>query len=174
MIRNSKLSESAGIVCVFPPGTPSSAAPIYVSMKHAKRCTFLIIAAKDSTGSTCAVGINQATAIAGTGAKALNTFAVEGNVDTSTGTLGGAITTVASGDLLSAVTVSNGSFTIPTTASKNAVYAVTVLAKDLDIANNFDCIQLTLGNSAHETIAVFAILDNLDYEDTNPPSVIVD
>jgi hypothetical protein len=171
-ISNANLGEIADVVYAFPHGTPSTAVLPYVSMKNYNRLTAIICCDKNSTGSTCAIGVNQATAVAGTGAKALNTFTVTGIVDAASGTLGGTITAV--GDTMAAVTVSAGSFTIPTTASKNAIYLLEINGKDLDATNAFDCVNVTVGNSAQATVTVIYLLRDPRFADAAPPTAILD
>jgi|GEM_PF-1943819 len=175
MITNRKMVEGGKFVYAFPHGTPSTAVLPYVSMKNYNRLTIILLVDKDSTGATSAITVNQATAVAGTGAKALNTFTVDSIVDAASGTLGGTITAV--GDTTAAVTVSGGTFTTATTASKNAVYIIEVKAEDLDVTNSFDCVNVGLGNSSsstHVVITAVYYLRDARFNDASPPTSIVD
>lgn len=175
MISNAKMVETGKFVYAFPHGTPSTAIPPYVSMKNYNRLTIILLVDKDSTGATSAITVNQATAVAGTGTKALNTFIVDSVVDAASGTLGGAITAV--GDTTASVTVTAGTFTTATTASKNAIYVIEVNAKDLDVTNSFDCVSVGLGNSSSSTHVVITglyILRDPRFADQSPPTAILD
>lgn len=175
MISNRNFLEGNGLVYAFPHATPSTALPPYVSLKHYQRCTIVLLVDKDSTGATSAITVKQASAIAGTGEKALNTFTCRSLVDAASGTLGGTITAV--GDAYADVTVTAGTFTTATTASKNAVYVIEVKATDLDLANGFDCIRVGLGDSSSSTHVVITgiyILRDATYEDTAVKSAIID
>lgn len=175
MVSNSKLLEQVKVVYAFPHGTPSTAVPVYVSLKNYKRCTIILMVDKDSTGATSAVTISQATAVAGTGAKALNTWTADSVVDAASGTLGGTITAV--GDTFAATTVTSGTFTTATTASKNALYVIEVKSEDLDVANSFDCIRLGLGDSSsstHVVVTAIYLLRDPRFADASPPTSITD
>lgn len=174
-ISNAKLIENGKFVYAFPHGSPSTASCPYISMKNYNRLTIFLLVDKDSTGATSAITMNQATAVAGTSAKAMNTFFVDSIVDAASGTLGGAITAV--GDTTASTTVTAGTFTTATTASKNALYIIEVNAKDLDQANSFDCVSLGLGNSSSSTHVVISALYYLRdprYADALPPTSILD
>ncbi len=176
MILNSKLTENAKIVYAFPHGTPSTAVLPYVSAKGYRRVAILLMVDKDSTGATSAITMNQATAVAGTSAKAFTGFTARSIVDAASGTLGGTITAV--GDTLATTTVTSGTFTTATTASKNALYIIEFNSSDLDGANNFDCFNVGLGDSSsstHVVITAVYILHDPRYADAAVlPSAIVD
>lgn len=174
MISNAKFVEGQKIVYAFPHGSPSTAVLPYVSMKNYNRMTVILLVDKDSTGATSAVTVNQATAVAGTAAKALSTFLVDSVVDAASGTLGGTITAV--GDTLASTTVTSGTFTTVTTASKNAFYVIEIKAADLDVTNGFDCVNVGLGDSSsstHVVISAIYIMRDPRFADTPLPSAII-
>jgi len=80
------------------------------------------------TGST--ITLKQATAVAGTGEKALAFTRMLANIDT------GASQTMVE------TAVSSNTFTTDTTNSKNLLYIIEVDSDALDVANGFDCIRV--------------------------------
>lgn len=175
MVRNAKFIEERKVVYAFPHGTPSTAVLPYVSMKNYNRLTVILMVDKDSTGATSAVAAQQATTVTGTSAKALTlaSNSTDSIVDAASGTLGGTITAV--GDTTAATTISNGGFTTATTASKNALYFIEIKASELDQANGFDCVNITLGDSSsstHVVITAIYILSDPRYADAAPPTCL--
>jgi hypothetical protein len=130
----------------------------YVSLKNYQRLT-IIIQTGAWAGGTAAVTLSQATAVAGTGAKALSFTKQFNDVATS-------------GTLVETAVVSD-TFTIGT-ASK--IWVIEVDASSLDVANNFDCVTLgiaTPGANA-DLYSVSYILSGSRYQQSTPPSAIVD
>lgn len=115
----------------------------WVSLKNFHRATVVILASA-ATGSPTGdltVTLEQATDVAGTGAKALNMT----RYDSKTGA---ALTAV-------------GQFTVNTQSAANTfsgngdleqLYAIDVQPEDLDKDNNFDCIRVSLNQMASEKI----------------------
>jgi hypothetical protein len=124
---------------------------LWIDMDLYSHVTFLV-AVNNGTGVTgAAITVNQATTTTGTGSKALaynNYFR---------GTGGYAAQTAAS-DALAQVTGVSGTFTTATTASKILLYAIEIQDTDLDLNNNFDCVQLAIASGAvNATFTVFAL-----------------
>jgi hypothetical protein len=80
------------------------------------------------TGST--ITLKQATAIAGTGEKALSFTRMLSNID------------YAAAQVMAETAVVSNTFTTDTTNSKNLRYIIEVNAEDLDMAGGFDCVRL--------------------------------
>jgi hypothetical protein len=130
----------------------------YVSMKNYSKLTILIQTGAWA-GGTAAVTLKQATAVAGTGAKALSFTKQFNDVATS-------------GTLVETAVVSD-TFTIGT-ASK--LFVIEVDASQLDVAGGFDCVSLgiaTPGANA-DLYSVSYILSGARYQQSTPPSAIVD
>lgn len=163
MNPNVLLHEQAKIVVGLAPVVPSSAAPQYVSMKGYPVLTIIVMGANGASGITgSAIALNQATAIAGTSAKALAFSTVYQNTNTG------------ANDTLTSAAVTNNTFTVDNTASKNNYYEITVHEQDLDNANSFDCVQATAGNAVNQTISILYILWPAKYGKGTPPSAILD
>jgi hypothetical protein len=102
----------------------------YVSLKNYRKCRVTIDIADGTAVTGSAVTLKQATAVAGTGEKALAFTRMLANIDTG-----------ASQTMVETAVVSN-TFTTDTTASKNKRYVIDVDADSLDSANGFDCFRV--------------------------------
>jgi hypothetical protein len=163
MIRNTgQLHEQAKIVTGLAPITPSSSTPDYVSMKSYGKLTAIISVDNGPTVTGSAITLKQATAVAGTGEKALAFSKVWANTD------------VGAGDALTETAVSSDTFTTDTTDSKNLMYVLEVDASDLDLDNDFDCIRVGTADAANTFLSVTYILWDAKYAKSTPPSAIVD
>lgn len=165
MISNATLPEIANIVAAFPPAVPSSAAPLWASMKNADRATIVIQVENGVSGVTgTAVALQQATALAGTNAKSLAFSSVYQNLDTQN--------TSNPGDALALTAVNSNTFTTANTASKGLLYVIEVKATDLDVANSFNHIQVTLGNAVNATTCATYIIRDIRYQQSGPPTAL--
>lgn len=102
----------------------------YVSMKGYQRCQIIISIADGTTVTGSTITLKQATAVAGTGEKALAFTRMLANTDY-----------VASKTMTETAVTSN-TFTTQTTNSKDSLYIIDVDASDLDVANGFDCLRV--------------------------------
>ena len=129
---NARLDEQCGLVAATSLVALTSTAgdASYVSMKNYARCmiTLDVLNATTVTGGT--ITLKQATAVAGTGEKALAFTRMLANTD------------IGAGQTLTETAVSSNTFTTDTTNSKRLRYVLDVKAEDLDAANGFDCIRL--------------------------------
>ena len=102
----------------------------YVSLKNYRkiRITVDILNGTTVTGST--ITLKQATAVAGTGEKALGFARMLANID------------VAAAVAMTETAVTSNTFTTDTTNSKLLRYVIDVDADTLDVAGGFDCIRL--------------------------------
>lgn len=125
---------------------PSGSTPDYVSMKNYKRCTVVVHVKNATTVTGSAITLKQATAVAGTGEKALSFTKVYANIDTAAGTT------------LTETAVTSDTFTTDNTNSKNLMYIIEVKDTDLDINNGFDCIRAGTGNATAATVHVTYLL----------------
>jgi hypothetical protein len=98
----------------------------YVSMKDYRHLT-IIIQQGAWAGGTPAVTLKQATAVAGTGEKALS-FSKRWTKVALTGTT------------FTETAVTSDTFNLPATA--NTMNVLEIDAEDLDVANGFDCVRL--------------------------------
>ncbi len=102
----------------------------YVSMKGYRKCQIVIVIADGTTVTGSTITLKQATAIAGTGEKALAFTRMLANVD------------YALSKTMVETAVTSNTFTTQTTNSKDSVYIIEVDSEQLDMANGFDCIRV--------------------------------
>lgn len=159
---NVNLAEVAKFVSAFGPATPSSASPAWVSLKFYQRATVLIHALNATTVTGSAVALAQATAVAGTGTKALAFTTAKRNIDT------------AASDALADFAVSSNTFTTDATNSKSLMYVIDIDPATLDVANGFDCFRVTLGNATASVLSAQYILWTPRFGKGTPPSAVAD
>ncbi len=102
----------------------------YVSMKGFQHLAIVLSVKNATTVTGCAVTLKQASAVAGTGEKALAFDKVWVNTDAG------------ASDTLVETAVTSNTFTTDTTNSKDLLYVMEIEADDLDVANSFDCVRL--------------------------------
>jgi hypothetical protein len=141
MSANLQTVEGYNVIVAFAPGTPSSADPPYVSFRDYHRISVVILGDNATTVTGSAVALVQATDTSGTGEKALAFTSVHRNID------------VAAGSSLTEATVSSNTFTTVATDNKNSLYVIDITPDMLDIANGFDCVAVTLGNTTAQAVA---------------------
>lgn len=159
-----RLVDSAKVVTGLAPVVPSSATPDYVSLKDYGHLTAIITVKNATTVTGSAITLKQATAVAGTGEKALSFTSVWQNIDTA----------AAGGDALTETAVASDTFTTNATNSKDLLYVIEVDASQLDINNGFDCIRVGTGNAVAATVSVMYVLSGARYSQATPPAAITD
>ena len=161
---NAGLAEQAKIVMGCAPAalTTTAGDGDYVSMKGYNRLTMIIPVLNATTVTGGAITVLQATAVAGTSAKALALTRMWANIDCG------------ASDTLTKTAVTNNTFTTDTTNSKQLLYVVEVLASDLDIANGFDCVRVDSASMANAVGSVVYILDGARYGGETPTAAITD
>lgn len=125
---------------------PSTSTPAYVSLKNFLRATFIILVKNATTVTGSAITLKQATAVAGTGEKALGFTVALRDIDTG------------ASDVLTEFAVASNTFTTDNTNSKNLIYVIDVPAEHLDIDNGFDCVRVGTGDATAATVTVLAVL----------------
>ncbi len=125
---------------------PSTSAPKWVSLKGYNHVTVIVSFKNATTVTGSAITLQQATAVAGTSAKALAFSKMWANLDD------------ASSVALTETTVNSNTFTTLTTNSKTGFYIIEVDADTLDNANLFDCFQVATADATAATIEVTYIL----------------
>lgn len=128
---NTRLIESLLPVWACEPKSYSGAANTikYVSLKNYDRL-MVYIQTGAWAGGTAAVTLKQATAVAGTGAKALSFSWMWVN-------------TAAAPDTYTKTAVASDTFNLDTA---NLLYVIEVVASDLDVANSFDCVGVNIAS----------------------------
>lgn len=157
------LPQQAKIVELLPPAADAAGrtSAIAVSLKNSGRVT-IIAHITQGNAATVALTVQQASAVAKTGAKALtNPAKIWANLDT------------AATDTLVAQTDAN-SYTTDA-AVKNKIVVIEVDADCLDVNNGFDCVLISTGasNAANITQAM-AILHDQRFQSATPGSAILD
>jgi hypothetical protein len=125
---------------------PSSSTPKWVSLKGYNHVTAIVGFKNATTVTGSAITLQQATAVAGTSAKALAFDTVWQNVDD------------ASSVALTQMAVTSNAFTTDATNSKSGFYIIEMDADKLDINNGFDCFQVATANATAATLDVYYIL----------------
>lgn len=121
---------------------------MYVSMKGYSRARITIVIADGTTVTGTAVTLKQATAVAGTGEKALAFTRMLANTDYQ------------ASKAMTETAVSSNTFTTQTTNSKDSVYFIDLKAEDLDLANGFDCFRVdATGHAATASRGCVVIYD---------------
>jgi hypothetical protein len=131
----------------------------YISMKGFRRCTIIIDVANGTATTGSTVTLKQATAVAGTGEKALAFTRMLSNID------------LAASQTLAETAVTSNTFTTDATSSKNLRYVIEVDAEQLDSANNFDCLRVdgtAYASTAPRGWSVNYILWGARYSGANP------
>lgn len=161
-MSSKRMVEKTKLVQGLAPITPSTSTPDYVTLKNADRITIYIQCDNATTVTGSAITLKQATAVAGTGEKALSFDVMWANEDTG------------ASDTLVETAVTSDTFTTDATDNKNLLYVIEVAASDLDIANGFDCIRAGTGDATAQDVAVLYQLHDLRYKDALDSSQIAD
>lgn len=102
----------------------------YVSLKNYRKIRIRIAVANGTTVTGSTITLKQATAVAGTGEKALAFTRMLANIDTD-----------AAATMVETAVTSN-TFVTDTTNSKNLLYVIDVDSDALDVNGGFDCIRV--------------------------------
>lgn len=135
MNPNVDFAEQVQVVSGFVPVNMATAANDgdWVSMKGYERCSIVFFKAAGTAGDDPTITLEQATAVAGTGAK--NLVAID-KVYVKQDT---ALTTV--GTFTVTTQTAAATYTDATSAEDQAIWVIDVQAEDLDRDNDFDCIR---------------------------------
>lgn len=160
-LSNSMLHEVVKPVTGLAPILPSTSTPDYISLKNVLRMTVVILVDNATTVTGSAITLKQATAVAGTGEKALSFDKMFANIDTD------------AGDTLTETAVVSDTFTTDSTNAKNLMYVIDITPEMLDLANNFDCVRVGTGNAVAAIVSVL-YLCKMKSGAASPKSVIID
>ena len=141
---NGRLDEQTCLIQATGVGDWTSAA--WVSLKGYQRLTVIADFTSTGTVSGGVVTLNQATAVAGTSAKALAFTRMLKDID------------CAAAQTLVETAVSSNTFTVPTTTTKRVRYVIEVDASSLDVAGGFDCFKFVSTALVNATGSVTYIL----------------
>jgi hypothetical protein len=150
---NALFVEQAQIVPAFVPVNLATAANAgdWVSMKNYARCTIVIVAGAGTAPDDIVVTLQQATAVAGTGNKALNFSRIDVKQGADLATIG---------DFTTVTQTAGTSYTEGTSAETQNLWVIEVKAEDLDEANGFDCVQASIadvGTAAKVGVALYIL-----------------
>ena len=114
----------------------AGAAGDYASFKNYDRA--LVIVNVGAIGGNAALTLKQASAVAGTGEKALGFTKIW--------------VSDADGDTFTETAVTSDSYTLLGTGGDNKTYLIEVLAEDLDMDNGFDCFRTNIADPSAATV----------------------
>lgn len=158
MNTNARLDEQVALVqatsMVALTSTAGDAA--YVSMKNYSRALIIIDVLNATTVTGGTITLKQASAVAGTGEKALAFTRMLANTD------------VGAAQTLVETSVSSNTFTTNTTDSKRLRYVIDVKGSDLDVANGFDCFRVDSTGMASAIGLVSYVLYGARYSGASP------
>jgi hypothetical protein len=131
----------------------------YVSLKNYRRVTVIVDILNATTVTGTAVTLKQASAVAGTGEKALAFTRMLANIDVGAGN--------APSNYTETAVVAN-TFTTSAVNSKRLRYIIEVDSESLDTANSFDCFRVDADSAVASTGLVTYILWGARYSGANP------
>ncbi len=148
MGSGTKLVDKKKLVVALHATVPSSTVPKWVSLKGYNHVTAIVSYKNGASGITpVVITLQQATAVAGTGAKALP-------FTTVFTTIGDAASAV-----LTSAPVTANAITIDATPSTNGVYIIEIDSWQLDVANKFNSFQVATANGVAQTLEITYVLD---------------
>lgn len=156
LVSNGKI-----VMAIVPATDAAGRTSAYVSLKNYHKC-FIVIPITQGNAATIALTPVQASAVAGTGSKALSqNCRIWSNLD------------VATNDTLTSRTAAK-SYTTDA-GVKNKIVVFEIDPAELDQANGFDCIGFTTGasNVANLTSGVFVLMEPRYPQDV-PPTAVTD
>lgn len=151
---NGRLTEQAAVIQATGIGDLTAAA--YVSLKNYRKLTIIADFTSTGTVSGGVVTLSQATAVAGTGAKALAFTRMLADVD------------VAAAQTLVETAVTANTFTVATTTTKRVRYIIEIDADSLDATNSFDCVKFVSTALVNATGMVTYILHGARFSGADP------
>ncbi len=118
----------------------------YISMKGYGRCTIVFIKGVGTAGDDPTLTLLQATAVAGTSAKALNITRIDKKQAATNLLSTGTFTTSTSASPATNDTFNANTWTNSDLAEQAAIVVIDVKAEDLDADNSFDCLICNVGD----------------------------
>ena len=120
----------------------------WVSLRDYGRCTFIFIKAAGTAGDDPTLSLRQATAVAGTSAKALALNTIYKKQAATNLFSVGVYTksTAASSASNDTFVEASGTWTNSDLAEQTAIVVLDVRAEELDVDNGFDCVQVSIAD----------------------------
>lgn len=163
---NQYFTEKAQVQAAFLPRAMNSGASTgdWVNMALYQRCCIIFFKAVGTAGDDPTITVKQATDVTGAGNKALGFKRVDKKQAatdlTSTGT--NTISTSAAPATNDTFNTTNGTWTNTDLAEQAAIIQIDIGPEDMDIANGFTCIQITVadvGTNAQYGCALYVLHD---------------
>jgi hypothetical protein len=155
------------LVPFFPPVNMATAANTgdWINMAKFKHCAIVLLKAIGTAGEDPTITVQQATAAAGTNAKALNFTKIlvkQGALFTAIGQFTRVTQTAAN------------TYTEATSAEAQALWVIEIDADELDVDNGFTFVQASVGDVGTDAQigTAFAILSGASYVEDPAPSAI--
>lgn len=168
MFGNALAVERMQIVSAFVPADFNASAKTgdWVTLKDYQRVAVVLFGAAGSSGTDLTVTLNQATDVSGTGSKALNFTRIDSKE-------GAALTAIS--QFTKVTQAAGNTYTVVNNEQLQQIYVIDIGKEQLDVANNFDCVQMTVnaGNAA-KVIAGLYILYDPKYGADPLPGAIAD
>ena len=167
---NVHFAEQCNIVSAFVPVDMQDGANTgdWVSLKNYERVSIVLFKDAGTAGDDPTITLQQATDVAGTGAKAL------AKIDTVFVKQDTALTSV--GQFSKVTQTAAATYTDATSAEDQAVWVIDIQSEDLDVDNGFDCIQASVADvgSNAQLGCAFYVLWGARYGKEALPSAIAD
>lgn len=164
---NMKFTEFAQVVSAFVPIDVNAAAQIgdYVSLKNYQRCAVILFGAAGSAGTDITLTIQQATDVSNSDVKALNFTTIDSKE-------GAALTAI--GTFTTTTQTAANTYTTTNNEQSQQIYIVDFGAEDLDIANDFDCLRMSInaGNAAKVMAGLYILYGPRDGSATLPSAIV--
>jgi hypothetical protein len=166
---NNLFVEEAQIVMAIVPVDSQTGANTgdYVSLKNYERCTIVIIKAAGVAGDDPVITVTQAQDVSGTGVKALNITRVDSKVGAQTGI----------GTFTTNTQAAGATYTDLVSAEAQGIFCVEFQGSDLDVANGFDCLKVSIpdtGAAGAQLLTAIYILRGGKFNGATAPSAIID
>jgi hypothetical protein len=167
---NCRFTEECQVVSAFVPIDFNAAAQTgdWVSLENYQRCAVIIFGAAGSAGTDMTITVEQSTNVSNSLSdnKALTFTRIDSKE-------GAALTAI--GQYTVTTQTAANTYTTTNNEAKQQIYVLDFAADQLDIANDFDCLRVTVnaGNAA-KVIAGLYILYGPKYGTDPLPSAIVD
>lgn len=139
----------------------------YVSLKGYDSCAIIIYKAAGVAGDDPVLTLKQASDVAGTGVKALTFTRVDSKVGAQTGV----------GTFTTNTQAAAATYTDLVSAEAQGLFVIEVKSSDLDVANGFDCIQISVpdtGAAGAQLLCALYVLRNPRYGSGTLKSAIID
>lgn len=164
LVENSQI-----VVGILPADLTADKVGDYVSLENYKHCTIIFVKDPGTAAQDPTLKLYQATAVAGTGAKALSFDTIYRKQ--------AATNLEAVGTFTKTTQTAAATYTEGSSGEESLLWVVEIDADQLDVDNGFDCIRADIGSGGStvgEYGTVLYILTEPRYAQATPPSAIVD